>query len=135
MVNLIIFMKFSLKQFSILVAILVVLLIIFEFVTNEFSIDAMFSLYYSFPILLCVFIVQHFIKENRFNLITIVFYVVILFLTAVSIIHILTFDRGFGFDSSSIPAIHIISVVLNISLMISTILQFSKQAKNNKSAI
>ena len=128
-------MKISLKQLSILVTILVILLAVFEFVTDEFSIDAMFTLYYSLPILLCVFIIQYFIKENRFNLITIVFYLVVLFLTIVSIIHILTFDRGFGFGSSSIPMIHIISVVLNISLMILTILQFRMNTKNNKSAI
>lgn len=133
--NLILFMKIFLKQLSILVAILVLLLVVFEFVINELSIDGVFSVYYSLPILLFAVFTQYFIKENRFNLITIIFYLAILFLTLVSIIHILTFDRGFGFESSSIPVTHIISVVLNILLMIITILQFSKHTRNNKSTI
>ena len=125
-------MKFSSKQLLIVVATLIAFLVIFEYVVNEFSIEELFSVDYSLPILLPAVVLQYITDKNRFNLITIVFYLAILFFTLVSIIHLFTIDSGFWFVEVSIPITHIIAVSLNIFMMILAISLFVKQTKKCK---
>ncbi len=128
-------MKFSSKHFFVCIATCVLLLATFEFVTNKFSIEEVFSIYYSVPILLFLCALQRTIKENRLDIITIVLYLAILFFTIVSIIHIFMVSLGFGFTKTSISTTHFITIIINISMMILSILQFTKHTKQRKSIV
>lgn len=133
-------MKVSSKQLFFFIAILALLLATFEFVTNEFSIDGLFSVYYCLPIALFAIVLFYTLQENHLNLITIFLYLAILLLTIASVIHVFTVisvNQVFAFDgdTTSIPTTTIIAVVLNISTMILTILQFIKHTKQQKSVV
>ena len=126
-------MTISRLQLLYVQALLVIILILFESIVDEFLLEDIFSLWYSVPIFVLAFGLHHSLRSERFHIVSILLYLGILFLTILSLIHLLLFDSSFGFVETKISVTHICSVFLNVLMMSFAILQFKQHTRQQKS--
>lgn len=122
-------MKISQKRLLEVTTFVVFFLIPFESIITKLDVDTTFSLYYSLPILLCMYVLDHFLKKERFYIIPFISYLIILFMTALSLIKLLMFYIGVGYIEATMLIIPTFSVFLNVLMMSFAILQFRQYIK------
>ncbi|MEM6684881.1 MAG: hypothetical protein AAF617_03710 [Bacteroidota bacterium] len=126
-------MNLSQQQLLYLHVFPVLMLVLFESILDNFLLEEIFSLWYSVPICVLTCVLQYSLLKERLQLVSMLIYVGILFLTILSLLHLLLFDSGFGLVETTISITHISAVFLNVLMMSFAILQFRQHTRQQKS--
>jgi len=122
-------MKISLKQLSITISILIILVACIDFfILNEYWMETIYFI--GIISLMTVNIVRHFSNRiQKMFWLLILIYVSILAVAVYSFSMLLMFSFGFGYTGREVPWNHLFAIVLNVLLMIITIVEFGRNAK------
>lgn len=119
-------MNINLKHLSITVSILLLLIVCYDFfMLNEYHIES--SPMIGICALLYLNIVRHFSKKIKsINWLLLLIYSTVLSLAMASFYFLLLMSFGIGYTGREAPWNHIFAIILTISIIIVTILEFSR---------